>query len=247
MKIVSIMQPGYFPWIGFFELMQRSDIFIVYDIVKFDKNGWRNRNRIKNSSGPVWLTVPVHAKNSPALKDIKIDNSKNWQNKHLKSIEINYKKARYFNDYFPKVKEILSREWESLGDLNLATIDLLASSFNINPKLLIASRLGVEDEISGAERVEKLLKLCQLHGDGADVFYEPAGGKDYLASEHHRFKELGMDLVFQDIDPVEHGQLHGDFLPNLSALDLLFNEGPASFHIIKKSGGKVKIKKDEDT
>jgi hypothetical protein len=99
--VLGILQPGYLPWLGFFEQMYRSDIFVVYDDVQYDKNGWRNRNRIKTTQGVQWLTVPVHVKHreSPLVNDIIIDNKVNWKRKHLTSIKQNYSKAPFFRSY----------------------------------------------------------------------------------------------------------------------------------------------------
>jgi hypothetical protein len=96
--VIGILQPGYLPWLGFFEQMYRSDVFVIYDDVQYDKEGWRNRNRIKTSKGIQWLTVPVVIKfeEHPLINEIKINNTVNWRKKHLSSINQNYSKASFF-------------------------------------------------------------------------------------------------------------------------------------------------------
>ena len=116
-KTVAIMQPSYLPWVGFFELIYRADVFVVYDTVQFDKNGWRNRNRIKTANGSLWLTVPVKASGRPKLCEAVIDNSKKWRKQHLRSIELNYGKCQYFNDYFPQLEKILNSVFTSILSL----------------------------------------------------------------------------------------------------------------------------------
>jgi hypothetical protein len=100
-KIVGILQPGYLPWLGFFEQLHRCDIFVIYDDVQFEKGSWRNRNRIKTPNGPQWLTVPVLLKGQgfPSIKDVAINQSIGWQKKHIKTITQNYSKAPFFDLY----------------------------------------------------------------------------------------------------------------------------------------------------
>lgn len=233
------MQPGYIPWIGFFELMYRADIFLIYDTVKFDKNGWRNRNQIKTPSGSAWLTVPVHSKNEPLLSDILIDNKINWRKKHLKSIELSYKKSKYFGEYFPQVEKILNQEWKYLNDLNLEFIKFIALSFKINTTLTLLSKTKEKEKIEKLDKVEKLIKLCQLFK--CNIFYEPAGGKSYLEQKKENFNKENIKIIFQEIDPEPYSQLSGKFIPNLSSLDLLFNKGENGRDIIIKSGEKIVI------
>mgnify|MGYP001558939589 CR=1 FL=1 len=119
--VIGILQPGYLPWLGFFEQMHRSDVFIIYDDVQYDRESWRNRNRIKSANGIQWLTVPVHFKLSeaPLITEVKTDNTANWRKKHLFSIRQNYAKAPYFKDYIGLFEEAYSRDWEYLLDLDL--------------------------------------------------------------------------------------------------------------------------------
>src|SRR5579859_970571 len=100
-RTIGILQPGYLPWLGFFEQVYRSQLFVIYDDVQYDKHSWRNRNRIKTAQGPQWLTVPVliSGKNRPLVKNVEIDNSSNWRVKHRTSIRQNYSKAAYFEQY----------------------------------------------------------------------------------------------------------------------------------------------------
>ena len=238
MKTIAIMQPGYLPWIGLFELMHRSDIFFIYDTVKFTKNDWRNRNRIKTANGPLWLTVPANSSGEPLLSDILIDNTTAWRKKHLKSIELNYGKSEYFNKYFPGVEKILSKEWYKLNELNLAFIKFLADSFNIKYKLKLASEMPERRDLDTLKKVERLIKICKI--SKADIFYEAAGGKGYLENEIKNFEAEGIKLIFQNMEIIPYRQLHGEFIPCLSALDLLMNEGENGREIIIKSGSKFK-------
>ena len=95
MKTVSIHQPVYLPWLGFFKKIMSSDIFVFLDDVQYEKNGFQNRNKIRTYDGDMWLTVPVKAKSQTLLNEVSIDNSGNWSNKHIKSVFYNYSKTKY--------------------------------------------------------------------------------------------------------------------------------------------------------
>src|SRR2546428_2852818 len=102
-KTVAILQPGYLPWIGFFDQMRRADVFVYYDDVQYDKHGWRNRNRIKTQTGPLWLTVPVHHSGlgQPSILQVEIDARVPWARKHLASIRQAYAAAPFLEQYLP--------------------------------------------------------------------------------------------------------------------------------------------------
>jgi hypothetical protein len=218
-----ILQPSYLPWLGFFEQMYRSDIFVIYDDVQYDKGGWRNRNRIKTAHGPLWLTVPVHIKMGMLIKDVRINNHINWAKKHLKSIYNWYHKANFFEEYFPYFEAILSKKWEFLVDLDLELISLINKLLGIKRKIILSSSLKVQ-----GDRIQRLLKILKLIG--ADIFYEGASGKNYIREED--FEKEGIKVIFQDYQHPVYPQLYDKFVPYLSVIDLLFNCGGESLYII---------------
>src|SRR5262245_11262834 len=120
MKIV-ILQPGYLPWLGFFDQLVRADLFVYYDDVQYDKGGWRNRNRIKTPTGPIWLTVPIvsSGKFGQAVNEVEIDVKTAWWKKHIGSLKQNYAKAPFYKDYATGLEEIFARKHEKLVDLDL--------------------------------------------------------------------------------------------------------------------------------
>lgn len=216
---VAVLQPGYMPWLGFFEQMSQVDVFVMYDDVQFDKNGWRNRNRIKSQDGPHWLSVPVHASIESKIMDVTIDQRQKWAKKHLGSIEQFYKKAPYRDEYLPVLKELLSRDWEKLVDLDLALIETMKEWFGIRTPLVRSSELGV-----GGDRNMRLLDICKHFG--AARYYSGKAAECYLDGQ--LFQSNGIQVVFQDFKHPEYPQLHGEFFPYLSAIDVLLNCGPDS-------------------
>ena len=130
MKIISIHQPTYLPWLGFFKKISSSDVFVFLDDVQYEKNGFQNRNKIRTDEGENWLTVPITGKFGTLLKDIQIDNSSNWSKKHSKSIVQNYTKAKYFHEYWNEFESIYERKFEFLIDLNVEIIKLIMKKLN---------------------------------------------------------------------------------------------------------------------
>ena len=226
---VVIMQPSYLPWLGYFDLFLASDLFLYYDVVQYDKNGWRNRNRIKTPNGPLWLTVPVLTKglNKPSNKDVRIDTKEPWQRKHIKSLEMNYRKAPHFDEVFPIFEKVLSQPRESLLDLNTEAISEMSSYLGIHTpsKCVSDLKLDLPDDM---EANRKLIEICKEVG--ADEFYEPAGGMTYI--EPKLFRDEGIRLTFQNYQHPEYSQLHGNFVSHLSTADLLFNCGRESLSVL---------------
>lgn len=224
---IGILQPGYLPWLGFFEQVYKSDVFVIYDDVQYDKHGWRNRNRIKTANGIQWMTVPVlvKGKQHPLIKDVRIDNSSNWRKKHLASITANYSKALYFDDYIGLFQRCLEREWEFLLDLDMEFISQFCEALGLKRNIFCSSDLG----ISG-DKVDRLINICNHFG--ADVFYEGQAGKNYI--DEDIFLQRGISVEYQDYQHPVYSQLYGDFVPYLSIVDLLFNEGPNSLSILKQ-------------
>ena len=226
MKVICILQPGYLPWLGFFEQMLRCHQFVIYDDVQYDKHGWRNRNRIKGPKGPVWLTVPVITKGEKRLvNQVEIDPTQpRWAKKHLGTLRQHYSKAPFFNDYFPVLEEILNRGWHRLLDLDLEIIRVMAGWLGLKSNLVLSSELGIAPSDPSGRLVEIVGSL------GGEVFYEGASGRNYLNLE--LFRRNGLQVIFQDYQPAPYPQRYEGFQPFLSALDLLFNCGPESLRYL---------------
>jgi hypothetical protein len=224
-----VLQPGYLPWLGFFDQLRRSDVFVHYDDVQYDKHGWRNRNRVKGPDGVHWLTVPVRHSGLdwPIIKDVEID-GRTWPRKHLGTIKHFYSRAPYLERYVPELEAVLERPWQRLADLNLALVDLVCSWLGLRPTLLRSSELCV----SGA-RSERLVRLCQ--SVGATRYLSGSAARAYL--DEGLFEHNGIVVEFQDYVHPTYPQQHGDFMPYLSTLDLVLNCGDDSLAIIASGSG----------
>lgn len=231
--IIGILQPGYLPWLGFFEQIYRSDVFVIYDDVQYDKEGWRNRNRIKTANGIQWLSVPVlfRLSEAPLITEIKIDNKVNWRKKHLASIRQNYSAAPFYKDYIGLFEDAYSRNWEFLIDLDMFLIRGLNKNLGMENKKIVQSSTH---NIKG-DRMKRLINICKLFG--ADTFYEGISGKNYI--EEELFRQNGIRIEYQDYQHPVYRQLYGEFVPYLSAIDLLFNHGKESIKIIRDASKGV--------
>ena len=224
-RTAVILQPSYIPWLGYFHQMQRCDVFVVYDDVQFDKHGWRNRNRIKTAQGPQWLTVPVltYKQNWPTNRAVAIDNTQPWRKKHLASLRQNYAKAPFFAQYIGLFDDLYARDWTTLFDLVMASFRMLTDALGIVREVRFASEMNIE-----GDPVDRLIGICQKVG--ANHFYEGAAGKNYIADE--RFGVAGITIEYQDYQHPVYPQLHGEFVPFLSVVDLLFNCGVESLGLL---------------
>ena len=226
MRTLTVLQPGYLPWLGFFDQLQRSDCFIFYDDVQYDKNGWRNRNRIKAASGePHWLTVPVRVHSlAQLLIDTEIDNRQPWARKHIGTIRQFYAGASHLKRYLPELEELLlGTNWLRLCDLDLAVIKLMCRWLGLKRDTMRSSELMIE-----GDRSERLVNFCRHFG--ADRYLSGNAAQTYLDVE--LFARYEIEVVWQNYQHPTYPQQHGAFTPFLSALDLLLNCGEESARII---------------
>ena len=220
---VSINQPAYLPWLGYFDRIAKSDLHIVLDHVQFEKNSFVNRNRIKTANGLVWLTVPVRTKGKFGelpISEVSIDNSASWRRKHWKSLQLNYARAPHFGDYRGFLEEAYSKLWVSLLELNMHFIRFLLEKLDIQTPLVFSSSLKPQETKS-----RLVLELCQKAG--ATQYLSGSLGRDYL--DLPSFRDQGIEVEFQDYEHPEYPQLHGPFAGHLSTLDLLLNCGKESY------------------
>ena len=226
MTIVSIHQPGYIPWLGFFKKIEYSDVFVFLDDVQYVKNGYQNRNKIKTEKGEMWLTIPTTRKFKTILKDIKIDNTSRWKEKHSKSIVQNYSKAKFFNKYWEDMSIFYQKDYEYLIDFNMEIILFLMKKFEIKTKILFSSELEISTE--GSERI---LDICKLLN--AEKYLSGILGKAYLNEDD--FIKNNIKVEYQNFQHPKYSQCYPPFVTHMGAIDLLFNEGVKSEEILKKS------------
>jgi hypothetical protein len=212
-------QPNYLPWLGFFDKMQQCDIFIIENDVQLEKQGFIVRNKIKTPEGARWLTVPIRHMGGPvSINEAKIASggSGDWRRRHWLTIKHSYSKSPFWEEYGGFFEETYSREWEKLIDLNMHIIKGIMKFLQIEKPLVLASDLAASG--NGSELI-----INQCKALGAKVHLSGVGGRNYL--DLKRFEDEGIDVLFQEFEYPNYKQLHGVFIPNLSAIDYLFCVG----------------------
>ena len=226
MTKIAILQPSYIPWIGYFEQILNVDIFIFYDDVQYTKNDWRNRNKIKTKDDSAWLTIPVKCMSNQKINEVIIDNSKIWQEKHLKSIKQYYSKSLYFEEIFPILKKNIKSKEVFLHDISINIIKDLLEYLHINTKIYSSSQLNIN-----GDKNTRLINICKYFN--ADIYYSGQAAREYLDIE--QFNKNDIKVMFQDYIHPEYNQLNGKFKAYLSIIDLLFNYGKNSIEIIRSN------------
>ena len=215
--IVAIHQPEYLPWLGFFKKMMNVELFVFLDDVQFRKKGWQNRNRIRINDGTTLLSIPVHTHSYPKINEVTIDNEKNWSIRHKKSILYNYARAPYFDEIKDFVEYIFEKKFQYLVDLNTEIIKFIMNELEIKSKIVFSSELEISKKGSG-----RVLDICKAVG--ADHYITGT----FWAESNLRveeFKKSNIDVEFQKFQHPIYKQIHGEFIPEMSIIDLLFNEG----------------------
>lgn len=218
--IVSVHQPNYLPYIGFFDKMRQADIFVIYDDARFNKDDFQHRNKIRIFHGWKWLTVPVEKYPTP-INEIKIRNEHTikglkWSAVHLNNIRDNYKDLPYYATYENDFEMIYKDDYNKLIDLNLEIIFFLMDAFDIRTKLVFSSDLGFT-----SKSTERLVDMVEAL-DG-DIYLSGIAGREYLDTS--LFEDKGIKLEFQDFKHPVYRQNYEGFIANMSAIDALFNIG----------------------
>jgi hypothetical protein len=223
------MQPTYLPWLGYFDLLDQVDKFVLLDTVQFEGRSWQQRNRIKTPAGLLWLTVPVAARGRHGLRivDVEIKEANFWRD-HLRTVELNYRRAPFFDRYYPALNELLrsASSGPRLAELNIGLLRWLAEALGIETPIVRSSELAVD-----GKRTHLLAEICSL--SGATTYVSPLGSADYLLNELPILTERGVNVVFQHYEHPTYRQLFPPFLAHASVLDLLFNEGENALKIIR--------------
>jgi len=224
--IVSVHQPQYLPWAGYFDKIDQADVFVLLDNVQFKKNEWQNRNRIKTAQGVQWLTVPVRYKFMQLINEVEINNQDHWQHRQEQSIRTNYRRSPFWTVLADLFDELFSRPWQRISELNIFVVKRLVEILGITTPLYVSSELNVIAE----DPDERLIDLARFFH--ADTYLAGSGGKHYM--DLKTYKAAGIKVIFQDYQYPEYSQLFGAFEPFLSVIDLIYNHGPDSLKILKR-------------
>jgi hypothetical protein len=224
---LAIHQPHYAPWLGYFAKWAAADLFVFLDTVQYVKNGWQNRNRIKTHEGPRWLTVPVRARLGTPIRDVKVDTSQTWSARHFGMLESAYGEAPCWPRYRDELRAFYRREWDRLSPVAIASAQWLAGKLGVATPARRASDVGLPDDGQG-DATARLVALCRAVG--ADTYL--AGQKGALYMDVEQFAAAGITVEVQRYEHPVYAQEHGEFVPFLSALDLLLIHGDEALGIL---------------
>jgi hypothetical protein len=214
--IIAIHQPDYIPYPGYFYKIAQSDCFVFLDDAQYSNEGFSNWNRIKSPQGELRLKAPVQQTLGNRIQEVKTRDYLGWKQKHLKTLWMNYKKAKYFEPVYSDFESILRPEYENIADMNIAIIQLFCRKLGITKRFERSSSLGIT-----TFKEERILDICTaLKGS---VYLSGNGARVYQAREH--FLESGIELRYTNYHSIIYKQLWGEFLPDLSIIDYLFNHG----------------------
>jgi len=228
-KIMAMHQANYIPWIGYFHKITHCDIFVYLEVVQYPRGkNFSARNKIKTPNGEIFLTVPVSFPKGRERKVLYTDiqfADQQWKEKHKKTIYLNYKKAPFFAEIFELYDHAIDRS-QTLLDLNINLIEAIANYLKINTRRIKLSEILSEF----GQKTDLIIDICKAVN--ADTYLSgTGGGKEY--NDEAKLNANGIKLLYDDFHHPVYKQLWGDFIPNLSILDLLFNHGQASSQILK--------------
>jgi len=220
MYTAVIHQPDFLPHLAFFERLLHADVLVLLDNVQFvdsTSRSWTHRDKIKTPQGQRWISLSVKsAPRDTPINKIELADRVDWRRNHLNLLRENYRKSRFFDEIFPSMQKLYDRPWRLLVDFNRASIELLLEMFDIQIKILLASKLEARGHSN--ELLTEILKAV-----GADRYLSGIGARAYFRPEP--FEAAGIEVIWQDFKHPIYPQLHGDFIPYLSSIDLLFNCG----------------------
>ncbi len=224
---LAVHQPHYMPGPGYFHTMASADLFVFLNDVQFEKNEWQNRNRIRNAKSWQWLSVPTTYKFPQKLNEVQVDFTRNWQKNHLHSLDACYGTTPFYKKYIPMFAEFYCALASKIDRINIDSVRLLAGIMGITTETVISSDYGFK-----GESTERLVNICKHFK--ATAYLADADGRDYL--DVSLMKEAGISVTFQEfkcpVYPQHWSTGPRDFVPDLSAIDLIFNCGPHCRDII---------------
>lgn len=237
--ICSVMQPTFFPWLGYFDLILKSDVFVFYDDVQFVKQSWQTRNRIKTANGVIFLNVPTIKTNLDSnINRIEIDNRKPWNSKIKKTLFYTYQKSPFFDEVYPFFEDFLSKKYIFLNEFNSSFIIEICKMIGIDTKFYFSSNLLSKENTKDKRLVDICNELKCNH------YLSTIGASSYIEknTEGGEFVKNNIELSYHNYSPVNYSQSFGEFEPYMSIVDVLFNEGFKNAGKIIKLGSKSFLK-----
>lgn len=224
-KKVAILQSNYIPWKGYFDLIAKADVFVIYDEVQYTKNDWRNRNLINTPSGLQWLTIPVRIESlHQSIHESKIFTN-NWHKKHVSSLTSNYAKAACFKQYKDQIFSFYENQSEFISEVNVSFIRSICNLLGITTSIIDSRELDLKGDRNG-----RLLEACKKLN--ATTYISGPAAKSYLDTDLFSQENIGVEWMDYSGYP-EYRQVYQPFAHGVTVLDLIFNTGPDASDFMK--------------
>lgn len=214
--IIAIHQPDYIPYPGYFYKIAKCDCFVFLDDAQYTNGGFSNWNRIKTPQGELRLKAPVKQTLGDSIQEVSTRDYLGWKQKHLKTLKMNYCKAKFFEQIYSDFEQILFPEYKNIADMNIAIIEYFCSQLGIAKRFERSSGLKL-----ATRREERVIDICKAFG--GSVYFSGNGARVYQVEEH--FNERGIELQYSNYKSITYKQQWGEYIPNLSMIDYLFYNG----------------------
>ena len=213
----AIIQSGYLPWKGYFDIVNEVDLFVFLEDVQYTRSDWRNRNKIMTAHGPKWLSVPVQQRHGQSIFEARIDYSHRWQAKHKRAIQLSYGRAAEYDEYAGSILSIYDTHFETISQLNMHAIRIVSRLLGINTRFVNSLQL----KVSGTKD-DRVIGICQAVG--INHYLSGPAARSYI--DEAKFARASIALEYKDFCGYpEYRQLYGPFEHHVSAIDVLFNCG----------------------
>lgn len=218
---LGIMQPYFFPYIGYFSLIKNVDKFIILDDVQFIRHGWIERNRIlKQAGGWQYIQIPLQKHTQKTLiRDIRVNNSNDWKSRIIAQLS-HYKRAPYYSEVISLLEELFEKEYEFITEIDMCAIKKVMEYLNISTPIELFSDMNIDIEpVQAAD--EWALNICKSI-EGVTEYWNPPGGQSFF--QKRKYTENGIELCFQQIEISPYRQKESVFEEGLSIIDvMMFN------------------------
>jgi hypothetical protein len=224
--IISIIQPCFIPWLGYFEQIAVGDIFLYLDDVQYTKKDWRNNNQLKSPNGIKNVYVPVQSTHRDTLiNQVLISYNEKWEDSLINKITQWYKKAPFFSEVLQLIQEVIYHKHEKLVGLNFELNNAILKYTGIQTPIYFSSDITKSTD----DKNQRIVELCK-HFDHVDMLYDGKSAQNFI--DVNLFHQNGIEVVFQEYQHSPYKQLWGEFIPYMSVIDLLMNYGKDSLKII---------------
>lgn len=213
---ISIHQPNYIPWLGYFYKISQADYFVFLDDVQYSNEGMHNYHYIKTQNGPQRMKIPVFQTLGDKITQVRIKNDLDWCEKHMNLLKANYQNADHFEEVFSDFSSLINVSHQYLSILNISIIKFLCKKLGIEAKFINSSDLNIS-----SVKEAKIIDICTEMG--CDIYYSGTGARAYQSEEH--FLEKGIKLKYSEYKVFQYKQQYSGFQSNVSILDFLMNCG----------------------